>query len=111
MSKQQSPIFIKTESFMKWLLDHTHKFPRYEQARLARQIEITIFALHENLLYAAKTPQTVHYLLIADAELDKLRTYLRLTLEFKYTAPNQYEYAAQQTLEIGKLLGGWLKTK
>lgn len=105
----QSPLFVKTEAFIAWLLNHTSKFPNRERARLARQIENAIFGFHSHLIYAAKTDQTLVYLRFADAELDKLRAYLRLALEMGYTSPDQYEYIAGQIIEIGKLLGAWIK--
>jgi len=105
----QSPIFIKTEAFMLWLLHHTGNFPRKERFRLAARVELVMFAFHESLLYAAKTRETTQYLRKADAEFDMLRTYLRFALELKYTSPDQYHYAAEQMTEIGKLLGAWIK--
>ncbi|MEO8391831.1 MAG: diversity-generating retroelement protein Avd [Chloroflexota bacterium] len=106
---QQSPIFIKTEAFMLWLLHHTQDFPREERFRLAARVEQVLFSFHESLLYAAKTTESAHYLCKADAELDMLRTYLRFALELSYTSPDQYRYIAEQTTEIGKLRGGWMK--
>ena len=47
---------------------------------------------------------------LSSLELDKLRTYLRLSLELRYTSENQYAHAAGHVTEIGKLLGGWIKT-
>lgn len=105
----QSPIFIKTEAFMLWLLQHTRKFPREERFRLAARIEQVAFSFHESLLYAAKTGETSHYLRKADAEFDMLRAYFRFALELHYTSADQYRYIADQTTEIGKLLGGWMK--
>lgn len=106
----QSPIFVKTEAFMLWLLQHTRKFPREERFRLAARVELVIFTFHESLLYAAKLPDTVRYLRKADAELDMLRAYLRMAVELKYTTPDQYRYIAEQIGELGRLLGGWLKS-
>lgn len=105
----EAPIFVKTETFMMWLLEHTIKFPKYERFRLARQIEDAIFNLHRHLLSAAKTQDKKIHLQAADIELDRLRAYLRLATELKYTSVGQYGYAAQQVTEIGKMLGGWLK--
>jgi hypothetical protein len=106
---QQSPLFVKTESFMLWLLKHTQKFPREERFRLAARIDQTLFTFHESLVYAAKTGDAAYFLAKADAELDMLRTYLRFALELHYTSPQQYQYVAEQLTEIGKLLGGWLR--
>jgi four helix bundle protein len=93
---------------MVWLLDHTSKFPKHERFRLARQIEATLFDFHEELLRASNADSHTH-LAEADIHLNKLRTYLRLAVELKYTTPKQYEFSSQATAEIGKLLGGWLK--
>ena len=95
---------------MVWLLEHTRKFPKHERFRLAKQIEKALFTFHECLIRAAQTETTRQHLLEADIQLDLLRTYLRLSVELKYTSRNQYGHAAKHTTELGKLLGGWLKT-
>lgn len=107
---QQSPIFVKTEAFMVWLFEHTAKFPRHERFRLVKAIDEALLAFHEQLLRAAQTDQPEFHLREADLQLDKLRAYLRLALELKYSTPKQYQFAAKHTTELGKLLGGWLKT-
>jgi len=106
----QSPIFVKTEVFLKWLLEHTEKFPKHERFRLAKRIEDAAFAFHEHLIFASQSPKPKPLLRLADTELDKLRAYLRLSVELKYTSYTQYGFAAQQTTELGKLLGGWVKS-
>jgi len=106
---KQSPIFIKTESFMLWVMHHAKQFPREERFRLTTQIEQIMFTFHQSLLYAVKTKDTMHYLQKADAEFDMLRTYFRFAVELKYTSTDQYKYVAEQMTEIGKLLGGWMK--
>jgi hypothetical protein len=105
----QSPIFIKTETFMLWLLHHTRGYPRQERFRLAARVETVLFAFHESLLYAVKRKETVDFLRKADAEFDMLRTYMRFALELGYTSPDQYHYIAGEMTEIGRLLGAWLK--
>ena len=105
---QQSPIFLKTENLMLWMMNHTRKFPREERFRLASRIEQILFTFHESLLYATKTRQK-QYLHKADAEFDMLRTYIRFSLELGYTSPDQYLHISEQLVEIGKLLGGWIK--
>ncbi len=106
----QSPIFVKTEVFIVWVLEHTQKFPKHERFRLAKRIEDQLFAFHAALTAAALGRNTHQHLMQADIELAKFRAYFRLSLEMKYTSAGQFGYAAQQVTEIGKLLGGWLKT-
>ena len=46
----------------------------------------------------------------ADAALNKVRLYLRLCREWNWLNPGQYQHAAQMIAEIGRLLGGWIKS-
>lgn len=106
----QSPIFAKTYDFILWLLAHTEKFPKSERFRLARRIEDSAFIFYETLLQATRTHSAQRVLLDADLELDRLRLYIRLSHGRGLLLDNQYRYAAEQLVEIGKLLGGWLKS-
>lgn len=108
LKMNESPIFAKTEVFMKWLLEHTAKFPKHERFRLAKRIEDAMFDFHTGLLQAVDLKDPTYYLKRANVSLNQLRFYLRLALEMGYTSPNQFQYTAQHTVELGKLLGGWL---
>jgi hypothetical protein len=107
---KQSPIFSKTSDFLLWLLQHTEKFPKSERFRLAKRIEDTAFEFYEDLIRTVKSHDKKRMLLAADLELDKLRLYIRLAHSRKLTNHQQYLFAAESLTEIGKLLGGWLKT-
>jgi hypothetical protein len=105
-----SPIFGKTYDFILWLLHHTEKFPKSERFRMAKRLEDTAFDFYELLITAARsTARRRQLLLQADLILDKWRLYVRLSHARRLTTQPQYEYAAAALIEIGKLLGGWLK--
>lgn len=104
----QSPIFVKTEAFMKWLLEHTAKLPRHERFRLAKRIDDALFDFHACLVFASQSNAREN-LSAADNHLNLLRAYLRIAVELGYTTPKQYQHAAEHTTELGKLLGGWMK--
>jgi len=110
MTETQSPIFVKTTNFLLWLLQHTERFPKSERFRLAKRIEDSAFDFYEELIHAVKGRDKRRFLLQADLELEKLRLYLRLAHQRKLTNHQQYLHAAESLTEIGKLLGGWLKT-
>lgn len=105
----ESPIFVKTYDLVLWLLPHTRKFPKDQRFSLAQRVENTAFAFYELLLRAAKTKSPRRFLLDADIELDKLRLSIRLCHDLELLTFKQYEFAAKQIVEIGKLLGGWIK--
>jgi hypothetical protein len=46
---------------------------------------------------------------LADAELDKVRLYLRLAYRWQWLSAGQYGHAARLVAEMGKLLGSWKK--
>ena len=108
--QKQSPIFTKTSDFLLWLLQHTEKFPKSERFRLAKRIEDAAFEFYEELIRAAKSRDKKRHLLAADLELDKLRLYIRLAHTRKLTSHQQYMFSTESVTEMGKLLGGWLKT-
>lgn len=110
MTEEQSPLFAKTSSFLLWLLERTEKFPKSERFRLAKRIEDAAFDFYEALIAAVKSGEKKRALLRADLELDKVRLYLRLAHQRKLLSHPQYLYAAEALTELGKLLGGWLKT-
>jgi len=105
----QSPIFVKTEVFMLWLLNHTADFPKHERFRLGKRIDDALFNFHLALTQAVYQTDVQANLRNADLHLNLLRTYFRLALEMQYTTPNQFAYIAEQVDEIGRLLGGWQK--
>ncbi|MFZ5903222.1 MAG: diversity-generating retroelement protein Avd [Chloroflexota bacterium] len=108
--KEQSPIFAKTSNFLLWLMQHTEKFPKSERFRLAKRIEDSAFEFYEDLIRAVKFGDKRRSLLAADLELDKVRLYLRLAHTRKLTNHGQYLFAVESVTEIGRLLGGWLKS-
>jgi hypothetical protein len=106
---KQSPIFSKTYDFVAWLIPLTVKFPRQQRFVMAAAVQREALRFQELLIEAVHQPQPRDALLAADAELDKLRTHLRLCRDMALISPGQYEHAARMLVEIGRLLGGWQK--
>jgi len=49
------------------------------------------------------------HLRAADADLNKLRLYLRLAHQWRWLNDGQYRHVSEMVAEIGRLLGGWMK--
>lgn len=45
----------------------------------------------------------------ADAQLSKIRLYLRLVHDWGWLTVGQYEHVSRIVAEIGQLLGGWIQ--
>jgi len=109
--RRQSPIFSRTSDFLLWLLNHTEKFPKSERFRMAKRLEDSAFSFYELLIEATRTTKYKRQTLVrADVELEKLRLYVRMSQQRKLTSMSQYHFASGEMVEIGRLLGGWLKS-
>jgi len=107
---QESPLFIKTYDFTRWLLERTNQFPKGQRFVMAKRIEDAILNFYDLLLRAVKMEKSRKEILWeASYELERVRHYLRLSKDMGLFSLKQYEYAAVGIVEIGKLLGGWLK--
>jgi four helix bundle protein len=106
-----TPIFTKTFDFVTWLLSATHHFPRSQRFIVTKRLLDAALNFQELLVDAnARRGQArLSKLDLADAELDKVRLYLRLASRWKWLSPGQYQHAAQYVTEMGRLLGGWKK--
>jgi hypothetical protein len=47
----------------------------------------------------------------ADAALGRLRSYLRLAHRWGWLSDGQYAHVSAMVAEIGRLLGGWLRSE
>ena len=107
---KQSPIFSRTYDLVAWLIPLTIKFPRSQRFVMAATLQREAIRFQELLIEAAHQKNKPDLLRSADAELDKVRTHLRMSLEMGLIQAGQYEHSARMMTEIGRLLGGWLKT-
>jgi len=110
-SRSESPIFVKTHDFACWLLEHTIQFPKSQRFVMAKRVEETVLDFEERLIRAAraKGKARMEHLREADVLFEILRRHLRTCVELKLLTVRQYEHAAGLLVEIGKLLGGWIK--
>ena len=104
-----SPIFAKTYDFLVRLIPQTLKFPKSQRFVLAQRLHDSALNFHELLIRARKVRPNRGVLVDADVELEKIRLHLRLAHELRLLSTGQYEHASRAVVEIGRLLGGWLK--
>ena len=107
---KSSPIFTRTYDLLRWLIPQTVKFPRQQRFVLAEAVQRTVMQFQEDLIEAAYADQPLPALQRADVTLAKLRTYLQLCRDLELLAFNQYEHVARMVDEVGRLLGGWMRS-
>lgn len=107
----ESPLFVRAHDFLFWLLPQLQKFPRIYRFTLSERIQCTAMGFQDLLIAAgkAKNEERKNYLKEADIALEQLRFWLRLSSELGLFSLGQYEHAARMLVEVGRLLGGWIK--
>jgi hypothetical protein len=109
---ETSPLFARTFDFLSWLLPRTQSFPRPQRFAVTKRLQDAALDFQELIVdaEAARGMARRDLLRQADAALNKVRLYLHLCREWQWLTPGQYQHAAQMVAEMGRLLGGWIKT-
>jgi four helix bundle protein len=104
-------IFTRTYDFISWLLPLAEKFPRSQRFVVTQRLQSAALNFQESIIEANSLRGTLRAekLRLADAELRKVRLYLRLCEKWRWINTGQYRHVSEMISEIGKLLGGWLK--
>src|SRR5437660_5624591 len=111
MAKDQELIVItKTYDLILWSCNHTSQFPRNHRFVLGERIERNLYDLLEILIQAKYTRQRQPLLERANLRLEVLRFQMRLAKDLQCLKVTSYGFAAKAIDEIGRLVGGWLKS-
>ncbi len=111
-SRAEMTIFAKTYDFLAWLVPLTNHFPRAQRHTVTQRLLDAAMDYLERLVdaNAVRGQARLKLLEAADAEMDKVRLYLRLAHTWRWITPGQYKHASHLIAELGRLLGGWQKT-
>jgi hypothetical protein len=102
-------IVKKAYDFSKWLLLHTGKFPKSYRFSIAVRIENAVLEFTELVAVANMRNDKRPLLEQADEVLTRLRILVRLSFDMQFISLNSYEFGSSQIVELGKMLGGWIK--
>lgn len=86
------------------------QYPKAEKFALAADMKHCMHIILERCIEANKKYYKKTTLQELDVELMKLRAYLRLSQELGYLPFKKYEIWSGMLVEIGKMLGGWMKS-
>lgn len=109
MANQEFLVIKRGYDFSKWLLGHTGKFPKSYRFSVAAKLENTILEFLELTSVANVRRDKLPLLRRADEALVKLRLLFRLSYEMRFINAKSYQHGSKQLVELGKLLGGWIK--
>lgn len=100
----------KTEDMIKYGYIALRQFPKSEKFSMAQDIKRTMFAMLEQIIRANRSRDKRALLYAIDTELEILRTQMRLAMELQFLPFTKYEAWSGHLAEIGRMLGGWLKS-
>jgi hypothetical protein len=103
-------VITKAYDLILWSCHHTSRFPRNHRFVLGERIERNLYDLLETLLRAKYTRNRQELLVQANLLLEILRFQMRLAKDLQCIKVTSYAFAAKNVDEIGRLVGGWLKS-
>jgi four helix bundle protein len=106
------PIFQKLYDFYQLLYQYIKLFPKQDRYSLGVKLEHTALEILEYIFFASnlRDKEKVEALQKADVQLDLLKVFIRLAKDVKALDIKKYLELEKQLQEIGKMLGGWLKS-
>src|SRR3989338_7480381 len=107
---EQLTIFEKVYQLVLWLYPTIQKFPKAQRFVLGQQIENTALDILRGVIRANAEREKLPHLKQVSVDLDTLRILLRLSKDLEFLSVRQYGFAAERVNEVGKLLGGWIKS-
>ncbi len=109
MANTEMLVIKRGYDFSKWLLQHTGKFPKSYRFSIAAKLENGALDFIEATTVANMRKNKLPLLKQADEALARLRLLFRLSYEMRFINLKSYKFGSGQLVELGKLLGGWIK--
>lgn len=85
------------------------KFPKNQRFVLGQQIQNQVIDMVKTTVEANKARNKIVLLDKIDTQLEEFRFLIRTAYELKMLPVKRYEYIANLSSEIGRLIGGWQK--
>ncbi len=104
-------MITKTYDLILWSCNHTSKFRRNHRFVLGERIERQLYNLLETPIAAKYNKNRQRLLEDANLNLEILRFQMRLAKDLPCLKVESYAFAARSIDEIGRLVGGWLRSK
>lgn len=103
-------LLVKITDMMSYAYGAIAQFPKSEKYSLGTDIKRVMDEMLELTIEAQKKYYKKTTLQDLDCAIAKLKEYIRLAMKLKFLPFKKYEVWSAMVVEIGKMLGGWLKT-
>ena len=103
-------ILTKINDMIKYAYPALAQFPKSEKFALSQEIKLSMARVLRYAITGVKRYHKKTTLQDMDIELMVLRHYVRLSHELGFLPLKKYEVWSGYMVEIGKMLGGWIKS-
>lgn len=110
MILQDLVVYQKTYDMIEYGYQALKQFPRSEKYTFAAEIKNTMIKILRLIIKTNKNYYKKTTMKKLDTELELLRSYIRLARDLEFLPFKKYGIWAKKLEEIGKLIGGWLKS-
>lgn len=100
----------KYKEFTVYSYSALKQFPKSEKHGLAAELREAIWRGYRLIIAAMKRYHKKTTLTDLDIEVTLIKRMIRLALELRYIDFKKFEMIAAYLSEIGKMIGGWIKT-
>ncbi len=87
------------------------QFPKSQKFSLAQDIKKCLDKIIRLVITANKKYTKKTTLQELDIEIAALKVYIRIATDLKYLPPKKYEVWSGMIVEIGKMVGGWIRSQ
>lgn len=103
-------IYQKIYDFAVYIFPIIDKFPKREKFALCTNIKNAILDAARLVIRANKSYNKKQMLHEIDIRLEEIKFLLRFSHKMKYLSHKSYSHSSELICEIGKMLGGWIKS-
>ena len=107
---EELKILQKTFDMMKYAYPALLQYPKSERFALCTDIKRCMDTILERIIEANKKYFKKTTLQELDVEIEKLRTYIRLSYTLGFLPVRKYDLWSGMVDEIGRMCGGWIKS-
>lgn len=112
MSKNELVIIPKIEKYIEYMLTILIKLPRTEKFSIGSEIKTSMYEMLKYILLSSKIEKRKRLELfnIVDSHIYYQRICIRIMYNNKWIDMKKYKYSNELLSEIGKILGGLIKS-
>ncbi|MFH1245978.1 MAG: diversity-generating retroelement protein Avd [Candidatus Omnitrophota bacterium] len=103
-------IYQKVYDFMCYFFPLVERFPKSEKFVLCAQVKNGVWDILKLIIRANKSRNKTPLLFEIDVLLVQVKTMVKFAHQRRYLSTQKWEHAGKLLAEIGRLLGGWLKS-